>query len=160
MANRRWVTCTCVSCSYTPPVIIYTYLIRLFNRLSFWIAMFERWNSGDEVVWTEEQAEEWMRRVLGTGGAWTWNIPSIDDESSLSYDGVEFASRVGLQLLECKDTKWYTIANENPRYCGSGFVSKRCDYDDLYGDDSYSNVLIADGCPLSCGECTSKEELI
>jgi len=143
--------------------IIYN-LIRLFDRLSFWLAMFERWNSGDDVVWTEKQAEEWMRRVLGTGGAWTWNVPSIDDESSLSYEGVEFATRVGLQLLKCKDTNWYTIANDNPRYCGSGFVSKRCEYDDLYGDDSYSNVLIAHGCPLSCGKCTSEdvkeEELI
>ena len=128
-----------------------------------YMPMFERWNSGDDVVWTEEQAEEWMRRVLGTGGAWTWNLPLVDDESSLSYEGVEFATRVGSQLLECKDTKWYTIANDNPRYCGSGFVSKRCEYDDLYGDDSYDNVLIANGCPLSCGKCTNKdvkEELI
>jgi hypothetical protein len=37
--------------------------------------MHERWNSGKNIVWEEDQAVDWMQRVLNAGGAWTWNVP-------------------------------------------------------------------------------------
>ena len=76
-------------------------------------------------------------------GLGTFRQSMMSHPCLMTYEGVEFATRMGLQLLKCKDTNWYTIANENPRYCGSGFVAKRCEYDDLYGNDSYGNALIA-----------------
>ena len=62
--------------------------------------MHERWNSGESVVWSEEQAVDWMGRVLNAGGAWTWNVPMFQRESRLHELSVDFASRVGSKLLE------------------------------------------------------------
>ena len=39
--------------------------------------MHEKWNSGDKVMWPEDQALEWMGRVLKAGGAWTWVSSSL-----------------------------------------------------------------------------------
>ena len=60
--------------------------------------MKNRWNSGADVVWPEEQAVDWMQRVLTAGGAWTWNVPYNDRTSELDPEAVDFAKRVGAQL--------------------------------------------------------------
>jgi hypothetical protein len=60
--------------------------------------MKNRWNSGVDVVWPEEQAVDWMQRVLKAGGAWTWNVPFDDKASQLDPEAVDFAKRVGSQL--------------------------------------------------------------
>ena len=60
--------------------------------------MKNRWNSGADVVWEEEQAVDWMQRVLTAGGAWTWNVPYNDKTSQLDPEAVDFAKRVGSQL--------------------------------------------------------------
>ncbi|KAL9190187.1 hypothetical protein ACHAXT_007398 [Thalassiosira profunda] len=69
--------------------------------------MRERWNSGESIVWPEEQAVAWMQRVLNAGGAWTWNVPSVDHLSILNVESVEFASRVSerLELASTKQTE-------------------------------------------------------
>ena len=64
--------------------------------------MCETWCMGDEVVWTEERAGEWMSRVLDAGGAWTWNVPADDARSVLQEDAVEFAAKVGLRLNKAR----------------------------------------------------------
>lgn len=61
--------------------------------------MQKKWNSGDEVLWSEEQAVDWMGRVLDAGGAWTWNVPILDSKSCLDQEKKKFARRVG-RLLE------------------------------------------------------------
>lgn len=59
-------------------------------------------------VWEEEQAVEWMDRVLAAGGAWTWNIPRASNEpdtlSLLRADFVEFCSKVVAQLSPTNTT--------------------------------------------------------
>lgn len=60
--------------------------------------MKNRWNTGKDIVWPEEQAVEWMQRVLSAGGAWTWNVPFNDKKSQLDAGAVDFAKRVGSQL--------------------------------------------------------------
>ena len=60
--------------------------------------MKNRWNSGADVVWPEEQAVDWMQRVMTAGGAWTWNVPYNDKTSELDLEAVDFAKRVGAQL--------------------------------------------------------------
>lgn len=60
--------------------------------------MCDRWNKGKSIVWSEEQAVDWMRRVLKAGGAWTWNVPFDHTRSVLRQDSVDFAKRVGSQL--------------------------------------------------------------
>jgi hypothetical protein len=60
--------------------------------------MKNKWNSGADIVWPEEQAVEWMQRVLRAGGAWTWNVPFHHSTSELNQTAVEFAKRVGAQL--------------------------------------------------------------
>lgn len=62
--------------------------------------MMEKWNKGNEVKWPEDQAVDWMSRVLKAGGAWTWNVPLADgNRSSLLLDAsVDFATRVGSKL--------------------------------------------------------------
>ncbi len=60
--------------------------------------MKNRWNSGADIVWPEDQAVEWMQRVLKAGGAWTWNVPFHDSISELNPPAVDFAKRVGSQL--------------------------------------------------------------
>eukprot|EP00581_Thalassiosira_minuscula_P018477 CAMPEP_0183726230 /NCGR_PEP_ID=MMETSP0737-20130205/22818_1 /TAXON_ID=385413 /ORGANISM="Thalassiosira miniscula, Strain CCMP1093" /LENGTH=353 /DNA_ID=CAMNT_0025957517 /DNA_START=83 /DNA_END=1144 /DNA_ORIENTATION=+ len=59
--------------------------------------MQETWNRG-EPVFTEEQAVDWMSRVLSAGGAWTWNVPAKDGRSKLQQTSVDFASAVGATL--------------------------------------------------------------
>lgn len=44
------------------------------NLGRMFMPMLVQWNKGNGVVWTEEQAVEWMRRALAAGGAWTWNV--------------------------------------------------------------------------------------
>ena len=60
--------------------------------------MCDRWNTGKSIVWPEEQAVDWMQRVLKAGGAWTWNVPFDHIRSVLRQDSVDFAKRVGSQL--------------------------------------------------------------
>lgn len=60
--------------------------------------MKNRWNSGADVVWPEEQAVDWMQRVLQARGAWTWNVPFNDKTTELDLEAVDFAIRVGAQL--------------------------------------------------------------
>ena len=60
--------------------------------------MMEKWNLGDTVKWPEDQAVEWMGRVLKSCGAWTWNVPMDDKESKLIDLSADFASKVGSQL--------------------------------------------------------------
>jgi len=60
--------------------------------------MMEKWNLGDTVMWPEDQAVEWMGRVLNAGGAWTWNVPMDDKESKLIDLSTEFAAKIGSQL--------------------------------------------------------------
>ena len=60
--------------------------------------MKNRWNSGADIVWSEEQAVEWMQRVLKAGGSWTWNVPLDDKNSILENDTAQFAKTVGAQL--------------------------------------------------------------
>jgi hypothetical protein len=55
--------------------------------------MKNRWNSGEDIVWPEAQAVEWMQRVLKAGGAWTWNVPFNDKTSQLDPVDVDFAKR-------------------------------------------------------------------
>ena len=64
--------------------------------------MCETWCMGDSVVWTEEQAEKWMSRVLDAGGAWTWNVPADDARSMLQENAVEFAAKVDLRLNKAR----------------------------------------------------------
>lgn len=53
-------------------------------------------------VWEEEQAVDWMSRILTAGGAWTWNIPrqsnAPDTLSLLRTDFVDFINNVAVQL--------------------------------------------------------------
>lgn len=58
----------------------------------------ELWNNGKNIVWTEEQAVDWMQRVLNAGGAWTWNVPLDDKLSTLDVSSVEFMKRVSSKL--------------------------------------------------------------
>ena len=60
--------------------------------------MKNRWNLGEDIVWSEEQAVEWMQRVMKAGGAWTWNVPFSEKNSQLDPATVEFAKRVGAKL--------------------------------------------------------------
>lgn len=60
--------------------------------------MKNRWNSGADVVWAEDQAVDWMQRVLQAGGAWTWNVPFNDKTSQIDPAAVDFAIRVGARL--------------------------------------------------------------
>lgn len=60
--------------------------------------MKNRWNLGKDIVWQEEQAVDWMQRVLQAGGAWTWNVPFHESTSELNPPCVEFAIRVASQL--------------------------------------------------------------
>ena len=62
--------------------------------------MHERWNGGRSVVWTEEQAVDWMGRVVNAGGAWTWNVPIVPRGSCLHGTSLRFAQLVGSKLLE------------------------------------------------------------
>lgn len=57
-----------------------------------------RWNDGDDVAWTEDRAAEWMRRVVKSGGAWTWNVPLLNSASRLKAVGADFAGRVNARL--------------------------------------------------------------
>ena len=50
------------------------YSIQCFTQF---MPMHEKWNSGDKVMWPEDQALEWMGRVLKAGGAWTWVRTSL-----------------------------------------------------------------------------------
>jgi len=61
--------------------------------------MHERWNGGKAPVWTEEQAIDWMGRVLHAGGAWTWNVPISFQGSCLHGKSLKFAQHVGSTLL-------------------------------------------------------------
>lgn len=60
--------------------------------------MKNKWNSGKDIVWPEEQAVEWMQRVLKAGGAWTWNVPFHEATSEINPEAVDFAKRLGARL--------------------------------------------------------------
>lgn len=60
--------------------------------------LMKKWNKGKEPVWTEEQAVDWMSRVLGAGGAWTWNVPEDHQKMKLSGKAVKFMKSVSEQL--------------------------------------------------------------
>jgi len=62
------------------------------------MALKNKWNSGDDIVWPEERAVDWMQRVLQAGGAWTWNVPYNKNISELDRTSVEFMKRVGAKL--------------------------------------------------------------
>ncbi len=66
--------------------------------------MKNKWNSGTDIVWPEDQALDWMQRVLRAGGAWTWNIPFDDRNSQIDPNAMDFAKKIGAQInLQKKD---------------------------------------------------------
>ncbi|MDB4408910.1 putative Ig domain-containing protein, partial [Akkermansiaceae bacterium] len=57
------------------------------------MAMHDKWNSGD-LVWTAEQGADWMARCLNAGGAWTWNLDTNDSQSILRADTVTLLQEI------------------------------------------------------------------
>lgn len=53
----------------------------------------EKWNSG-ALVWTKEQGADWMNRCLKAGGAWTWNVDVVDNQSIVREDVVALLNEI------------------------------------------------------------------
>jgi len=52
-----------------------------------------KWNSGDQ-QWGQLQAQEWMKRVLDAGGAWTWNVKAEPTYTKVNDENWSFLQQV------------------------------------------------------------------
>ncbi|MEP2774657.1 MAG: putative Ig domain-containing protein [Luteolibacter sp.] len=59
------------------------------NLGHMFMALGTAWNSGP-IVWSLDQAADWMTRCLNAGGAWTWNVDLTDNSSIIRADSATF----------------------------------------------------------------------
>ena len=133
----------------------------------------ETWNGGLRIVWNVDQATEWMKRVVDSNGAWTWNVrrrgcagctTEGTNPSEINYPDVEFLKAVYAGLPggsnPISNDYYYNATNcdcvsSNPDGTNRGFgcavpppIPNQCQNEDFSTSDGKGCTFI---CKNICG---------